>query len=44
MHKLTAQDIRSCFINATRSEVAKLSLPKNLESLPWDDGLPGVAR
>jgi hypothetical protein len=37
MQKLTSQDIRSCFINASRSEVAKLSLPKNFESLPWDE-------
>lgn len=36
MQKITAQQIRSSFINASRSEAAKLTLPKNFESIEWD--------
>ncbi|MFJ6001320.1 FBP domain-containing protein [Arthrobacter sp. NPDC092385] len=37
MQPISIQAIRSSFINATRSETAKLTPPKNLESLNWDD-------
>ncbi|MGP0223640.1 MULTISPECIES: FBP domain-containing protein [unclassified Paenarthrobacter] len=36
MQKVTAQQIRSSFINASRSEAAKLNLPRNFESIDWD--------
>ncbi|BBE23502.1 hypothetical protein MN0502_23850 [Arthrobacter sp. MN05-02] len=36
MQPLSIKDIRSSFINATRSETAKLTPPKNLETLDWD--------
>jgi hypothetical protein len=37
MQKITAQQIRSSFINASRSEAAKLNLPRDFESLDWDN-------
>lgn len=36
MQKITAQQIRSSFINASRSEAAKLNLPRDFETLDWD--------
>ena len=36
MQKLTAQQVRSSFINASRSEAAKLNLPKNFDTLDWE--------
>jgi len=36
MQKITAQQVRSSFINASRSEAAKLNLPRDFESLDWD--------
>ena len=36
MYELTAARIRSSFINASRSEAAKLTLPRNFDSLDWD--------
>lgn len=36
MHPISLKDIRSSFINATRSEAAKLTPPTNLDSLDWD--------
>lgn len=36
MQKISDRDIRSSFINATRSETGKLNLPANFESLDWD--------
>ncbi|TKV29578.1 FBP domain-containing protein [Arthrobacter sp. NamB2] len=37
MHPLSIKDIRSSFINATRSEAAKLTPPGNFDSLDWDN-------
>ncbi|MFH5878973.1 FBP domain-containing protein [Arthrobacter sp. NA-172] len=37
MQKITAQQVRSSFINASRSEAAKLSLSKDFDSLDWDN-------
>lgn len=37
MLPLSISDIRSSFINATRSETAKLTPPKNLEDLDWEN-------
>jgi hypothetical protein len=37
MQPLSITDIRSSFINATRSETVKLTPPKNLETLDWAD-------
>jgi hypothetical protein len=37
MQKITVQQIRSSFINASRSEAAKLNLPRDFESLDWDN-------
>lgn len=36
MQKITAQQIRSSFINASRSETAKLTLPREFDTLDWD--------
>ncbi|MHC6594818.1 FBP domain-containing protein [Arthrobacter sp. C152] len=36
MQSVTPQQIRSSFINASRSEAAKLTLPKDFDSLDWD--------
>jgi hypothetical protein len=36
MQEFTAQQIRSSFINASRSEAAKLNLPKNFAALDWE--------
>lgn len=35
MLKITAQQIRSSFTNASRSEVAKLTLPRDFDALDW---------
>ncbi len=35
MHALTEQQIRDCFVNATRREVAQATIP-DLGTLPWD--------
>jgi hypothetical protein len=37
MQKITAQQIRSSFINASRSEAAKANLPRNFETINWDN-------
>lgn len=36
MEKISDKQIRSCFINASRSEAAKLNLPANFASLDWE--------
>lgn len=36
MQSATPQQIRSSFINASRSEAAKLALPKDFDSLDWE--------
>jgi hypothetical protein len=36
MQAITPQQIRSSFINASRREAARLTLPKNLDSQDWD--------
>lgn len=36
MQKITAQQIRSSFVNASRSEAAKLTLPRDFDTLDWD--------
>ncbi|MBT1003540.1 FBP domain-containing protein [Paenarthrobacter sp. DKR-5] len=36
MQKISAQQIRSSFINASRSEAARLNLPKNFDTLDWE--------
>lgn len=33
---LTAAQIRRSFVNASKSEAAKMNLPKNLDSLDWE--------
>ncbi|MGG5173137.1 FBP domain-containing protein [Pseudarthrobacter sp. J1738] len=37
MQPLTAPQIRSSLLNASRSEASKLNLPKNLETLDWEN-------
>lgn len=37
MQEISDRDIRSSFINATRSETAKLNLPPNFDHLDWDN-------
>lgn len=36
MEKISDKQIRSCFINASRSEAAKLTLPANFATLDWE--------
>ena len=36
MQPLTEKTIRSSFINASRQEAKKLTLPENFDSLDWD--------
>ena len=36
MEQISEKQIRSCFINASRSEVAKLTLPANFPNLDWE--------
>jgi hypothetical protein len=36
MQAITAKQIRSSFINASRSETAKLNLPRDFDTLDWD--------
>lgn len=36
MEKISEKQIRSCFVNASRSEAAKLTLPANFADLDWD--------
>ncbi|WP_218713241.1 FBP domain-containing protein [Arthrobacter sp. BF1] len=35
MEKISEKQIRSCFVNASRSEAAKLTLPANFADLDW---------
>ncbi|WOH18359.1 FBP domain-containing protein [Paenarthrobacter sp. GOM3] len=37
MQKITAQQVRSSFINASRSEAAKLNLPSTFDTLDWEN-------
>lgn len=37
MQSVTPQQIRSSFVNASRSEAAKLNLPPNFGDLDWDN-------
>jgi len=36
VEKISDKQIRSCFVNASRSEAAKLTLPAGFASLDWD--------
>ena len=37
MRSLTEQDIRNSFINCSKGEAKRLSLPRDLAERPWDD-------
>lgn len=37
MRKPTEQDIRSSFVNCSKGEATRLSLPRDLDERPWDD-------
>lgn len=37
MKPVTERDIRSSFINCSKTEAKKLPVPKNLDDRPWDD-------
>lgn len=37
MEKITSQQIRSSFVNASRSETAKLTLPGDFATLAWEN-------
>ncbi|KUL41875.1 FBP domain-containing protein [Streptomyces regalis] len=37
MKPLTEQDIRNSFINCSKGEAKRLSLPRDLDERPWDD-------
>ncbi|MFC4035993.1 FBP domain-containing protein [Streptomyces polygonati] len=37
MRQLTEQEIRAAFVNRTKGEVKRLSLPRDLADRPWDD-------
>ncbi|MBW4094883.1 MAG: FBP domain-containing protein [Acidobacteria bacterium] len=36
MQKITEKQLRSAFVNASKSETAKLTLPENWDSVGWD--------
>ncbi|WP_154605094.1 FBP domain-containing protein [Arthrobacter sp. AQ5-05] len=36
MEQISEKQIRSCFVNASRSEAAKLTLPTNFATLDWE--------
>lgn len=36
MEKISEKQIRCCFVNASRSEAAKLTLPSNFATLDWE--------
>ncbi|MFI6007309.1 FBP domain-containing protein [Streptomyces sp. NPDC051243] len=37
MRSLTEQDIRNSFINCSKGEAKRLSVPRDLDERPWDD-------
>ncbi|QKV96933.1 FBP domain-containing protein [Streptomyces sp. NA02950] len=37
MEPLTEQEIRSAFVNCTKGEAKRLSVPRDLADRPWDD-------
>jgi len=37
MQPISAQKIRSSFLNASRSEASRLNLPKNFDTLDWEN-------
>lgn len=37
MKSLTEQDIRTSFINCSKGEAKRLSVPRDLDERPWDD-------
>ncbi|GAB2910313.1 FBP domain-containing protein [Streptomyces heilongjiangensis] len=37
MRPLTEQEIRSSFINCSKGEAKRISLPRDLDERPWDD-------
>ncbi|PZH20777.1 hypothetical protein C1I97_00995 [Streptomyces sp. NTH33] len=37
MRKLTEQDIRTSFVNCSKGEAKRLSVPRDLDERPWDD-------
>lgn len=37
MRALTEQDIRTSFINCSKGEAKRLTVPRDLETRPWDD-------
>ncbi|MFD9125712.1 FBP domain-containing protein [Kitasatospora sp. NPDC059571] len=37
MRALTEQDIRTAFVNCTKGEAKRLSVPRDLAEQPWDD-------
>lgn len=36
MHSLTAEEIRSSFVNCSKGEASRLPMPTNLASTRWD--------
>lgn len=37
MRALTEKDIRSSFVNCSKGEAKRLTVPRDLEARPWDD-------
>ena len=37
MEPLTEQEIRAAFVNCTKGETQRLSVPRDLADRPWDD-------
>lgn len=37
MKPLTEQEIRTAFVNCTKGEAKRLSVPRDLADRPWDD-------
>ncbi|MEV0476177.1 FBP domain-containing protein, partial [Streptomyces prunicolor] len=37
MRPLTEREIRAAFVNCTKGEAKRLSIPRDLAERPWDD-------
>ncbi|MEW2353158.1 FBP domain-containing protein [Spirillospora sp. NPDC029432] len=37
MQAITERDLRSCFVNCSKGDARRLSLPKDFAESPWDD-------
>ncbi|WSG33971.1 FBP domain-containing protein [Micromonospora ureilytica] len=37
MQRFTERQIRASFVNATKGQVSRMNLPRDLAEQPWDD-------